>query len=184
MLVEDVKQRTGLQFVAGSLVACKDGPSQGNDTVQSCPIFLDQNRLKKEFFVLAYNSQMTTRKNSFVEVKLPQKDYKAQKWSQEQGQFVNVESDIIEQNHFDYSTKKFVDYEMFIPTNFEANKAEVFKIIKISAEEIAQIEQQVDAKMKQKQLTQLAVNQTNQTNLEILGIGPNQDVLFKYTNPS
>ena len=68
---------------------------------------------------------------------MPQKDYKALKWSQEQGQFVNVESDIIEQNHFDYSTKKFVEYEMFIPTNFEANKAEVFKIIKISAEEIA-----------------------------------------------
>jgi len=47
-------------------------------------------------------------------------------------------------------TKKIVDYQMFIPTNFEANKAEVFKIIKITEEEKAQIEQQVDEKLKKK----------------------------------
>lgn len=48
--------------------------------------------------------------------------------------------------------KKFVDYEMFIPTSFDANRAEIFKIIKISEEEKAQLEAAVDAKMKQKQL--------------------------------
>ena len=66
MLVEDVKQRTGIVLKAASLLSCKDGPSQGNDTVMLCPVSLDQNKQKKEFIVLAYNPQMTSRKNSFV----------------------------------------------------------------------------------------------------------------------
>lgn len=140
MLVEEVKQRTGIQIKAASLQSCKDGPSQGNDTVLLCPVSLDQNRQKKEFIVLAYNPQMTSRKNSFVQIKLPTKDYKAQKWSSDQNQFVNVESDIIEQNHFNYQTQRFKDYEMFIPANFEANRADIYKIIKISEEEKNQIE--------------------------------------------
>lgn len=37
---------------------------------------------------------------------------------------------------------------MYIPTTFEANRADIFKIIKISEEEKNQIEQQTDAKMK------------------------------------
>ena len=78
---------------------------------------------------------MTSRKNSFVEIKLPSKDYKAQKWSLDQNSFVNVESDIIEQNHFDYKGDRNKDYEMYIPTNFEANQADIYKISKISQDE-------------------------------------------------
>lgn len=48
---------------------------------------------------------------------------------------MSVESDILEQVHFNYMTQKFKDYEMFIPASFEANKANVYKIIKISEEE-------------------------------------------------
>lgn len=43
---------------------------------------------------------------------------------------------------------------MYIPSNFEANRADIYKIMKISEEEKNQIEQQTDAKMKQKQLAQ------------------------------
>lgn len=100
--------------------------------------------------MLAYNPQMTSRKNSFVQIRLPSKDYKAQKWSQDQSQFVNVESDILEQNHFNYKTQRIKDYQMYIPSDFEANRADVYKIIKISEEEKNQIEQQTDAKMKSK----------------------------------
>jgi hypothetical protein len=39
---------------------------------------------------------------------------------------------------------------MYIPSDFEANRADVYKIIKISEEEKNQIEQQTDAKMKSK----------------------------------
>ena len=46
-----------------------------------------------------------------------------------------VESDILEQNHFTYHADRFKDYEMFIPSSFEANHVEVFKIIKISEDE-------------------------------------------------
>lgn len=135
MLVDEVKSRTGIQLKATSLVSCKNGPSQGNDTVKLCPISQDQNQQKKEFIVIAYNPQMTSRKSSFVEIKLPSKDYKAQKWSLDQSSFVNVESDIIEQNHFDYKGDRNKDYEMYIPTNFEANQADIYKISKISQDE-------------------------------------------------
>lgn len=36
--------------------------------------------------------------------------------------------------------------------------------------------------MKKQKLMQVHVNE-NQTKLEILGIGPNQDILFRYSNP-
>ena len=53
---------------------------------------------------------------------------------------MNVESDILEQNHFNYQAQKIKDYEMYIPNSFEANRADIYKIIKISEEEKSQIE--------------------------------------------
>ena len=71
LLVDDVNKLTGLTLRASSLQSCKEGPSGGNDTVTLCPVSYDQNRLKKEFIVIAHNPQMTSRKNSFVSIKLP-----------------------------------------------------------------------------------------------------------------
>ena len=56
-----------------------------------------------------------------------------------------MESDIIEQSHFDYLTKMIKDFEMFIPTSFEANRVEVFKLIKISSEEKQKIDEKAEA---------------------------------------
>jgi len=61
---------------------------------------------------------------------------------------VNIEFDNLEQNHFNYMSSRVKDYQMYIPTTFEANRADIYKIIKISEEEKNQIEQQTDAKMK------------------------------------
>jgi len=55
MLVDDVKLRTGIQLKPNSLLSCRSGPSQGNDTVALCPVSTDQNKQKKEFIVMAYN---------------------------------------------------------------------------------------------------------------------------------
>lgn len=42
-------------------------------------------------------------------------------------------------------TKSSTDYEMFIPTDFQANRAEIFKIIKISKEEKQKIDEKTEA---------------------------------------
>ena len=77
LIAEDVKKRTGIKLKASSLVSCRGGPSQGNDTVMLCPVSQDINREKKEFLVLAYNPQMAESKNSFAQIKLPSNEYKA-----------------------------------------------------------------------------------------------------------
>lgn len=150
MLVDDVKQRTGIELRASSLVSCRDGPSQGNDTVLLCPVSQEANREKKEFLVLAFNPQMVESKNSFAQIKLPSKEYRAQRWSAEANAFVDVESDTLEQMHFGYMTKTSKDFEMFIPTSFQANRAEIFKIIKISKEEKQKIEEKTEAERQKK----------------------------------
>lgn len=92
--------------------------------------------IKQEFMVIVSGgSQLTETKDSFATIKLPAKNYKAQKWSKvsinstKKFDFVDVESDILEQVHFDYNAAKFIDYEMIIPTSYQPNRLVIFKII-------------------------------------------------------
>lgn len=121
----------------------------------------DANREKKEFLVLAYNPQMVESKNSFAQIKLPSKEYRAQKWSADANGFVDVDSDILEQTHFGYMTKSTKDFEMFIPTSFEANRAEIFKIIKISHEEKQKIEEKTEVERQKKMALAEGAQSTN-----------------------
>ena len=68
---------------------------------------------------------------------------------------------------------EFTDFEMFIPSNFHQAEPTVFKIVKITAAERMQIDQQLEANLAQ-------VNK--KTSLSVLGVGPSGDILFTYTN--
>lgn len=60
---------------------------------------------------------------SLVRVKLGAQDYKAKTWNRDLGKFEDVDTDIVEQVHLkgadggysDQGSKKYVDYEMFVP---------------------------------------------------------------------
>jgi len=111
-----VKKQTGLNFNANSLLFCSKGPSSGNDTSVDCPI--DKNQDKKEFIVIVQNPQLKSQK-SYAKIKLPNKNYKALMWSN--GKFVDAGSDILEQQHYNYDGKEFIDHEMYLPSEFSAN---------------------------------------------------------------
>ena len=107
-------------------------------------------------------------------MKLPNRNYKAQQWTNDK--FEDVRADILEQNHFTYSASKFKDFEMFIPADFEPNRVSVFKVLKISEAERKELDELQDKFRKAQSVLQ------QQTKLEILGVGPSEDLLFKFTN--
>lgn len=68
---------------------------------------------------------------------------------------------------------------MFIPASFEPNALAIFKILKITDAEKEQAEEAVEA-------AKVALSQgaDNLPSLKVLGLGPSNDILFSYQNPS
>ena len=79
--------------------------------------------------VLVHNSALFENTHSFAKVKLPHENFKALRWNGKAKKFEDQPTDILEQHHFDYDQKEFIDYEMYIPSTFTSGKATVFKII-------------------------------------------------------
>lgn len=179
----------GLKIEAKDLSQCLNGPSGGNDTVKQCPIYQHSqlSKDKEEFLVVVSSSQNLQNKESYARVRLPSKNYKAQKWTKKANStdlaFIDVPSDILEQVHFNYDKKKETDFEMIIPTQFQPNRLSIFKMIKVGDAEKEKIEQEIEAK-KEALETNLVQQGGNQTELKVLGLGPGNDVLFQYLNPS
>lgn len=178
-IAKKVKKLTGLDISGNSLQFCSKGPSGGNDTSVDCPI--DKNKDKKEFIVAVQNPQLKSVK-SYAKIKLPSKNYKAQKLSN--GKFVDVPSDVLEQQHYNYDFKEFNDYEMYLPHQFDANQLSIFKIIKIDEKERQKIDEQVDQSLTQKAKEVTEGKTAAKSSLKVLGIGPTNDILFTYQNPA
>ena len=138
-IARKVKKLTGFDISGSSLEFCLKGPSGGNDTSVDCPV--DKHKDKKEFIVAVQNPQLKQFK-SYAKIKLPSKNYKAQKW--QNGKFVDVPSDVLEQQHYNYDFKEFNDYEMYLPNEFSANQLSIFKIISIDDNERKKIDDKID----------------------------------------
>lgn len=72
---------------------------------------------------------------------------------------------------------------MIIPTQFQPNRLTIFKLIKVGDVEKEKIEAEIEKK-KEALETSLVQSGANRTELNVLGIGPDNDVLFQYLNPS
>lgn len=69
---------------------------------------------------------------------------------------------------------------MIIPGKYDANEIAIFKIVKITEAQSKLVEETHEFGIQS--MTQHPP--LNQTKLTILGLGPNNDILFSYTNPS
>jgi len=82
-----------------------------------------------------HNPQVQEAHDSYAKVRLPDRNFKAQRWSNEVKGFVDVPSDFIEQARFTQRFVKFSDFEMIIPGTYSPNELSILKIIRISDEE-------------------------------------------------
>jgi len=101
-----------------------------NDTMSDCPLNENKYDNKNEFMVVAHNSQSQPYKQ-FIRVKLNTPKFKAQIWSSKERQFVDVESDILEQKQLSNARVESTDFEMFVPCELMPNEIGYLKIIKI-----------------------------------------------------
>jgi len=81
-----------------------------------------------------------------VRVLLPSKNYRANIWSNQISAFLDIESDVIEQKHWQKNGQQFVDFELFLHTFIEPDEVLILKIIKNATEE----KQGVDEKDEQR----------------------------------
>lgn len=126
--------------------------------------------------VVIQNPASIDSRHLYAKVKLPNKNFKVQKWQADSAKFVDAPSDILEQHHFNYEQKEFTDYEMFVPGEYSAGQLSVLKVMSISEAEKEEITKKEE---KQKSLSQ---ESESKTQLSVLGIGPSNDILFQYTN--
>jgi hypothetical protein len=132
LLIKDTTKKTGLSI--SQLKTCV-GPTYGNTTVAECPVAQAEN---KPFIVLAYNPQMTQRKNDFASIKLPNRNYKVQVFKD--GAFHDTDSDIMEKMHL-ADSGKMSDYEMLVPLDFEPVSATIIQVIPIEEKERQQLDE-------------------------------------------
>jgi len=143
-----------------------------NDTVLDCPISDSRNAERKEFLVAIHNQQ-ATRFDQLVRILLPSNNFRAHVWSNQIGAFVDIESDVLEQKHWQKNGQQFVDYEMFLKTFIEPDEVLIVKVIKNATEE----KSGADEKDEQKENPADRVH-----NLQIQGVGDKGEVLFQYSN--
>ena len=73
---------------------------------------------------------------------------------------------------------------MYLPSEFSANQVSVFKIVKIEDKERQSIDAQIDNSLTQRSKQEKEGKLTPSSSLKVLGIGPSNDILFTYQNPS
>lgn len=61
---------------------------------------------------------MLKSRSSYARIKLPSKNFKAQRWDTKTQAFTEVKSDIFEQQHYDSKGEVLADFEMYIPSEF------------------------------------------------------------------
>lgn len=111
-ILQALHDETGINVKDGvaGLQMCTD--LSQNDTVKDCPV--SEFKDKSEVIVVVHNPH-TQSQNSLLRILLPSSKYTAQLWSREEHAFKEVESDVIEQQHFDRSNSAgTVDYLMFV----------------------------------------------------------------------
>lgn len=116
-----------------------------NDTILDCPISDSRYADKKEFLVAVHNPQ-ATRYDQFVRILVPSNDFRAHVWSNQIGSFVDIESDVLEQKHWQKNGQQFVDYEMFLKTFIEPDEVLIVKVIKSATEDKAGTEEKEEPK--------------------------------------
>lgn len=84
---------------------------QQNATVADCPVNHYQ---EKEQFIVAVHNPRTKEHDGLIRILLPTRNYRAQLFSQESGGFEDVNSDMIEQRHFNQNGTLYSDFEMVI----------------------------------------------------------------------
>jgi len=67
-----------------------------------------------------------------VEVLLPTSNYTASAWSRESKQFIDVRSDVIEQQAWNKNGSKFINYKIYIEASIPGDSVGIFKISKVS----------------------------------------------------
>ena len=72
-----------------------------------------------------------------MRILLPSNNFRAHVWSNQIGSFVEIETDVIEQKHWQKNGQQFVDYEMFLKTVIEPDEVLIVKVIKNTTEEKA-----------------------------------------------
>ena len=65
-----------------------------------------------------------------MRILLPSNNFRAHVWSNQIGSFVDIESDVIEQKHWQKNGQQFVDYEMFLKTFIEPDEVLIVKVIR------------------------------------------------------
>jgi len=126
--------------------------------------------------VVVQNPASVDSRHTFANLKLPHKNFKAQKWNSVSFKFEDMPSDLFEQHHFNYEQKEFIDFEMVVPGPYSTGELTLLKVISIEDAEREEI-QKKEAKAKQ-----LAQADESPISLTVLGIGPSNDILFQYKN--
>ena len=99
------------------------------EEILDCPISDGRNSDRGEFLVAVHNQQ-ATRYDQFVRILLPSNNFRAQVWSNQIDSFVEIESDVLEQKHWQKNGQQFVDYEMFLKTFIEPDEVLIVKVIR------------------------------------------------------
>jgi len=106
-----------------------------------------------------------------VRILLPSSNFRAQVWSNQIGSFVEIESDVIEQKHWQKNGQQFVDYEMFLKTFIEPDEVLLVKVVRNLTD---------DRAAEEKEEPKEAVERVH--NLQIQGVSEKGEVLFQYSN--
>jgi hypothetical protein len=133
-LLSDIKASLKAQAAldAKELLTCTT-VSQ-NDTILDCPISDSRNADRGEFLVAVHNQQ-ATRYDQFVRILLPSNNFRAHVWSNQIGSFVDIESDVLEQKHWQKNGQQFVDYEMFLKTFIEPDEVLIVRVMRNNSDE-------------------------------------------------
>lgn len=100
-----------------------------NDTVIDCPIETD--KVSNEFLVVAHNQEAMD-KQHLLRILLPTSNFMAYLWDANKNEFKEVETDMLEQKHFEKNGGGFADSVMYLKTNINADSIAILKLVKTS----------------------------------------------------
>ena len=124
-LSRQVKKLANIDLKENSLKQCQEFAQ--NDTVIDCPI--ESDKVSKEFLVVAHN-QNPMEKEHLIRIRLPTSNYEAQLWDSHKHEFKKVESDILEQKHWDKKNNQFSDSAMYFKANIKPDSIALIKLVK------------------------------------------------------
>lgn len=124
-----LQQRTGLVLENTSLNIKMCGPKQANDTSRDCmPISMDLSK-NGSFHVAVHNPSSATFED-LVRVQVENPNFQAQVFDDQQGAFVDVASEVFEQEHFAKDGKKAPStYLSFIQVTIAPDAVALIKLV-------------------------------------------------------